>query len=286
MSTTPADSESPNRLSEHAVPAAHGEAGVNHNRARLWLALAGLAAGLVAFGLGELVYDLIPAAKEKMKIMGHEVIAPTLGTANVAMTRNSAITFGLLGACLGSFLGAAGGLAWWSVPGMVTAGLVGSIVGLGLAAGASLLVLPRLLAMQPDYPDSDLLFSVGIACSDLGPGSAAWQARPLPSALGERKLLLGASGWRFPGSCTGGRGLRPDRGRGFPFCQHGPADLDDLANPAHGQAHDHHRCRRPRHGFLARLQDREGHRPALIPPPPLLPDRKLTPRARHGLGIG
>ncbi len=223
MSSTPADSQSHNHLPEPAPQAAHGNAGSHFGRARLWLALGGRAAGLVAFSVGELVYELIPAAKEKTRIMGQVVIAPTAVTMNVATTRNGTLAFGLLGACLGGFLGIAGGMARRSMPAMVTGGLVGSIVGLGLTAGASWLLLPRFLVLQPNHPEYELLLSVGLHAAIWGlAGATAGAAFAI--GLGDWKLILGALGGGFLGAVLGamvfdliGAGVLPFADTGQPI---------------------------------------------------------------------
>ena len=57
-------------------------------RAKWLIALAGIAAGLVAFGIGEAVYGLIPTGKEEVNTMGHLLMLPTMKTTNLADTRN------------------------------------------------------------------------------------------------------------------------------------------------------------------------------------------------------
>jgi hypothetical protein len=68
-------------------------------------------AGLAAFGAGEAIYELIPAKKFKINTMGTTAVGPTHETTRIADTRNAALTFGVLGLCLGGCLGMAGGLA-------------------------------------------------------------------------------------------------------------------------------------------------------------------------------
>ena len=67
----------------------------------------------------------------------------------MAATRSRALIFGVLGVCLEGFLGIAVGLARRSASALVVAGLVGSILGLALAAGASFAVLSFFLKTQP-----------------------------------------------------------------------------------------------------------------------------------------
>ncbi len=131
-----------------------------YGRAR-WLAiLAGLLAGLVAFGIGEATYELIPAEKVAQNLMGSIVMVGNRATNTVADARNGAIAFGVLGLCLGGCLGIAGGLARRSGAGAVTGGLIGSLLGLALGAGISLAVLPKFISMRYDYFEYDLIIAM------------------------------------------------------------------------------------------------------------------------------
>ncbi len=88
-------------------------ASLAHNQVRRLIFLAALLAGLIAFGIGESVYKIIPAEKVLQSVMmtSAKVMAPTPATEDVASARNGALTFGVLGLCLGGALGIAGGLA-------------------------------------------------------------------------------------------------------------------------------------------------------------------------------
>jgi hypothetical protein len=157
-------------------------------RARGWVALAGLVAGLVAFGVGEAVYGLIPTGKEEVNTMGRLLIVPTTRTTNLADTRNAAVAFGLLGASLGGILGLAGGLARRSSSAMLTAGTLGAILGLATGAGLSFAVLPLFFRTEPIYPEYDLTISMIMHGSIWGAmGAAAGLAFAV--GLGEWRLL-------------------------------------------------------------------------------------------------
>ena len=80
-------------------------------RARWLVALGGILAGLAAFGIGEAVYQRIPAQKVTFDTLGGPVTAATGETLATAEMRNAALAFGVLGLCLGGCLGIAGGLA-------------------------------------------------------------------------------------------------------------------------------------------------------------------------------
>ena len=84
-------------------------------RMRGLLAVGGLLAGLLAFGAGEAVYDLIPAASVTQHALGLTKVSPTVATETVAEARNGALAFGVLGLFLGGCLGLAGG--WLDDPG-------------------------------------------------------------------------------------------------------------------------------------------------------------------------
>ena len=183
-------------------PAAHDKASGRLNRARWLLALAGLVAGLAAFGIGEMLLELIPAKSVGIPTMGQIVTAPTAETANVAVTRNGAVAFGLLGACLGGFLGIAGGLAQRSASALVVAGLVGSILGLALATGASLALIPFFLKTMPVHPEYDLVLPMIMHASIWGlTGAAAGLAFAV--GLGEPRLIGRALATGFVGAVLG-----------------------------------------------------------------------------------
>jgi hypothetical protein len=103
------------------------------------------------------------------------------------------LTFGVLGVCLGGFLGIGRGPARRSASALVVAGLVGSILGLALAAGASFAVLPFFLKTQPVHPEYELILSMIMHGSIWGlTGAAAGLAFAV--GLGEGRLLGRALG--------------------------------------------------------------------------------------------
>jgi hypothetical protein len=127
-------------------------------RTRRLLAVAGLVAGLLAFGVGEAIYKLIPAALVTQHALQLTKVTSTVATESVAATRNGALAFGVLGLFLGGCLGLAGGLARRSSF-AVTAGGVGSVLGFAVGAGASLALLPLCISSKIRYPDSDLVIT-------------------------------------------------------------------------------------------------------------------------------
>jgi hypothetical protein len=171
-------------------------------RARGWLALGGLLAGVAAFGAGEAVYDRIPAELVKVTTMGQTVLAPTADTTAVAEVRNAALTFGLLGVCLGAFLGAAGGLARRSASATVGASVLGAIVGLATGALSSFGIVPFFLATQPYHPEYEMVLSVSMHAAIWGL-TAAVAGLAFAVGLGERRLVLRAIAAAFGGAVLG-----------------------------------------------------------------------------------
>jgi hypothetical protein len=177
-------------MSSNAIsrePAADDQAKDRLKRARWSVALAGLLAGLAAFGVGEIVFDLIPTDKEQVNTLGTLSMVPTAKTTSKAGTRNGALTFGLLGVCLAGSLGMAGGLARRSVSAMLAAGLLGAILGLAAGAGVSFAVLPLFFRLEPVYADYDLILSMIMHASIWGvTGAAAGLA--FAAGLADRRL--------------------------------------------------------------------------------------------------
>ncbi len=114
-------------------------------RVRWLTVLGGLLAGLLAFATGEATYEIIPVEMVQKNLMGSKVWQPTPATRSVGLTKNGALTFGLLGLCLGSCLGMAGGLARRSMSGAVAGTMLGLVLGLALGAGVSWACLPRFI---------------------------------------------------------------------------------------------------------------------------------------------
>jgi len=159
-------------------------------RARWLIALGGFLAGLISFGIGEAVHNVIPVKLVLQDVMmtGKKAMLTSVETENTAMAQNAALAFGVLGLCLGAFMGTAGGLARPSAAASVTAGLFGAAASATLAALLCLVLLPRLLKAQFDYSDYDLLialFSHGLIWGLLG----ALAGAAFAIGLGDRRLL-------------------------------------------------------------------------------------------------
>jgi hypothetical protein len=170
-------------------------------RTRGLLAVGGLLAGLLAFGVGEAVYDLIPAKSVTQHALGLTKVSPTVATETVAAARNSALAFGVLGLFLGGCLGLAGGLARRSSF-AVAAGGLGSVLGFAAGIGASLALLPVCIASRIRYPDNELVISFlmhGAIWGLLG----ALAGLAFAVGLGERPLWVRALTAGFAGALVG-----------------------------------------------------------------------------------
>jgi hypothetical protein len=170
-------------------------------RMRGLLAVAGLLAGLLAFGAGEAVYDLIPAGTVTQHALGLTKVSPTVATETIAAARNGALAFGLLGLFLGGCLGLAGGLARRSSF-AVAAGGLGSVLGFAAGVGASVTLLPFCIASRIRYRDNELVISFlmhGAIWGLLG----ALAGLAFAVGLGERRLWVRALTAGFAGALVG-----------------------------------------------------------------------------------
>jgi hypothetical protein len=171
-------------------------------RARRLLATAGVLAGLLAFGVGEAIYELIPAEIGTVRTMGNIIAAPTPETISTAEIRNGALTFGAFGMCLGACLGIAGGRTRRSASATVLAGCLGSALGLTAGVGVSLVSLPFFLKIQPDHLEYEVIISVFMHASVWGSIGAA---AGLAFAVGMREpaMFVRALAGGFVGALLG-----------------------------------------------------------------------------------
>jgi hypothetical protein len=219
----PTESHPGSATAQPEPPATTPPADGRLDRARRWLILGGLAAGLVAFGIGEFTFDLIPAQDVPIDRIGHVSTGPSVETSNIAAVRNGALTFGVLGVCLGGFLGIAGGATRRSAPGSVTGGLVGSVLSMVLAVAASFALLPYFLRAIPNNPDYDIILSMIMHGTIWGlVGAAAGLAFAV--GVGRPKLIVRFLGAGFGGAVIGaiafdllGGGLFPLANTGQPI---------------------------------------------------------------------
>jgi hypothetical protein len=171
-------------------------------RARWFAALAGLVAGLVAFGIGEATHRSIPARKIVLDAKGKVMPAIPGTTESVAAVRNGAIVSGELGLCLGGILGIAGGLSRGSRSAAWRAGALGSTVGAALAGGISLALLPSLGSARTVYPNYGLLISMATHGLMAGLAGAAG-GLAFAAGLGLRRLLVRATMAGLAGAVLG-----------------------------------------------------------------------------------
>jgi hypothetical protein len=170
-------------------------------RTRGLLAVAGLLAGALAFGVGEAVYELIPAGTVTQHALGLTKVSSSVATETVAAARNGALAFGVLGLFLGGSLGLAGGLARRSSIGAAAGGL-GAVLGFTAGAGASLTLLPFCIASRIRYPENELVISFlmhGAIWGLLG----ALAGLAFAVGLGERPLWVRALTAGFIGALVG-----------------------------------------------------------------------------------
>ena len=143
------------------IPSPAGENGGLFHPGLLALAAA-VIAGLATFGLGEVFYGWFPPEGVPQMLGGAAVTTPTVETTIVADTRNSALSFALLGGCLGLALGLAGGMARRSRRAALTAGLIGLIGGAVLGAVLPLVLVGPYIRLQHFRNSDDLLYPLGM----------------------------------------------------------------------------------------------------------------------------
>lgn len=233
------NSDGPNPATESLAPQEMPHAGsVPHaeleNRlvvARWLLVMGGLLAGLTAFGVGEAIYQLIPAERVTFNTMGTMVTATTAATQSVADVLNGMLAFGVLSACLGGFLGIAGGLVRRSAAATVGAALLGSTLGAALTAAISIAILKRCMDAQVAYSDYEIIISMvmhGVIWGLAG----AWAGVAFAAGLGRPRLLLRAAAAGLAGAMLGaiafelvGAGLFPLASTGEPISTTWPSRL-------------------------------------------------------------
>jgi hypothetical protein len=187
-------------------------------RVRSLAVLGGLLAGLLAFASGEATYEIIPIEKVERDLMGSKVLQSSPVTRSVGLTKNGALTFGLLGLCLGSCLGMAGGLARRSISGAVSGTVLGLVMGLALGAGVSWFCLPRFIDARLHYAEYDLMLSLGMHGLIWGSiGAAAGLAFAV--GLGKLRLCLPSLIAGFLGALMGAFIFDLIGGAAFPMAE-------------------------------------------------------------------
>ncbi len=128
---------------------------------RVWaIALAaGVAAGLGAWLLGELVHDFFRPQVFPVRVALTTYIQPTLASLNAADLKNAALVFTVLGGATGLVMGAGGGLAVRSPLRGLTVGLGGLVAGGAAGALGSLGLFPFFSRQAVPNPN-DLLWPI------------------------------------------------------------------------------------------------------------------------------
>jgi len=104
--------------------------------------LAGLAAGLISWTIGEAIVTLFRPPYFAQHVMGQTIMKATFKDQSAADIKNATLTFAVLGGALGAALGMAGGLARSSTRAGAIASVIGLALGGVLGAGTSLALLP------------------------------------------------------------------------------------------------------------------------------------------------
>jgi hypothetical protein len=138
-------------------------------RASLSVGVAGLLAGFVGFGLGELAYECFSPENVSQPLGGAQVMRPTLATIARAASQNSALTFGVMGGIMGVAMGLAGGLASGPVASPLKGCLIGLILGSSLGAALPLVLIEPYHRLQAERNSDDLLLPISLHASLWGP---------------------------------------------------------------------------------------------------------------------
>ena len=216
------------------------ETKVRVSRARKLVLTAGLLSGLISFGIGEAIYNLIPPQRvpQKIRMSNIEVLLPSRHTENAAAAKNAALAFGLLGTCLGGLLGMAGGLARQSKSATVTAGFL--VRHSHPPWGGCFVVLPYGLQAQLDHTDNDLAIALAMHCLSWGPlGAAAGLA--FAAGLGQKGMAIQTVTAGLTGALGRNGLLRIDRHRVLLVRGDYLSYRDHMAHSTHGTSPGHYR---------------------------------------------
>jgi hypothetical protein len=168
--------------------------------------VAGLAAGLVSWLIGEGVATAFQPPMQTQHMMGQVIRKATFEDQSAADFKNAAVAFGVLGGVMGVVLGLAGGTARRSTPAGVRGATIGLLVGTLLGAVTSFMILPfyfHALDVAKEALSRDLVLpalvhsGIWAACGlagglAFGVGLDAGRARIFNAALGG--LIGGALG--------------------------------------------------------------------------------------------
>jgi hypothetical protein len=122
--------------------------------------VAGVLAGVLAWGIGERVYGIFVPPSEVIRMAGQTVRRISFEDQAAADTKNAALAFAALGGVLGVFLGAAGGIVRKSALGVVKGAITGLVLGAAVTTGATwglLRIYFRALERSQEAMSHDLL---------------------------------------------------------------------------------------------------------------------------------
>ncbi len=144
---------------------------------RVLIAVSALVAAFLSFGIGEATHRWFRPELILQSVIGSaKAMLPTLETDYAATTRNAAVAFAALGACLAGALGVAGGCSRKSVRGALAGGVGGLLLGGLLGAGISLAVIPSLLRARYLYSEYEMIIGFvihGVPWAVIGGASGA-----------------------------------------------------------------------------------------------------------------
>ena len=121
---------------------------------------AGLLAGVGSWLIGEATVSVFNPPRTPFEMMGQTLFKARFEDQLAADAKNATLAFAVLGGLLGLSLGVAGGLAWRSTRAGATAGGFGLVLGVLVACGVSLLILPiyyRAVERSPEEMSHDVL---------------------------------------------------------------------------------------------------------------------------------
>jgi hypothetical protein len=145
-------------LGDQAAPGAPETASASSTRSWSIILAAGLAAGFIAFGIGEVAPILVPVSLEvPMEVRKDRSALPQViqGRIMISRDRAAALAYGGLGMVLGLALGVAGGLIRRSPRAAIAAGFIGMVLGGAGGAGATLGLLPSFHATRAAASDEE-----------------------------------------------------------------------------------------------------------------------------------
>jgi hypothetical protein len=160
---------------------------------------AGILAGILAWGIGEVVSEVFVAPSQTTTMGGRTLRRISFRDRVAADKKNATLAFTALGLVMGLVLGMAGGILRKSALSIVTGGATGLLLGCALTAGASWGVLPfyfRALARSEEALSHELMLPLLVH-------AGIWAAAGLAGGVG-LAIGLGVSWSRLFNAALGG----------------------------------------------------------------------------------